>query len=73
MKGFRRADPIPVPELAVPVAVAERMGRYARDATIPGKQAKGDMGIISFFYLLRVGKYTLSWTKGLRRTKQFWM
>ena len=71
MEGFRRTDPIPVPELAVPVAVAEWMGRYARDATLPGERAKGDMGIIAFFYLLRVGEYTSSRTKGLRRTKQF--
>ena len=71
MEGFRWADPIPVPELAVPVVMAEWMGRYARDATLSGKQAKGDMGIIAFFYLLQVGEYTSLQTKGLRWTKQF--
>ena len=52
LEGFWWADPIPVPELEVPVAVAEWMGRYARDATLPGKQAKRNMGVVAFFYLL---------------------
>lgn len=29
------------------------------------------MGVIAFFYLLRVGEYTTSQMRGLRRTKQF--
>ena len=37
IEGFRQADPILVPELAVPVAAAEWMGQYVRDATLPGK------------------------------------
>ena len=60
-----------MPELAVPVAVAEWFGRFTQDATLPAEQAKGDMGIVAFFYLLRVGEYTSSKTRGLRRTKQF--
>ena len=71
MEGFRRADPIPVPELAVPVAVAEWFGRYGWSATLPSEQAKGDLGVIAFFFLLRVGEYTTLRTKGMRRTKQF--
>ena len=71
MEGFRRSNPIPVPELAVPVAVAEWFGKYGRDTTLPGKQAKVGMDIISFFFLLWVGEYTSSRTKGMRRTKQF--
>ena len=71
MEGFRRADPIPVPELAVPVAVAEWLGRYGQSASLPSEQAKGDLGVIAFFFLLRVGEYTTSRTRGTRRTKQF--
>ena len=48
LEGFWRADPIPVPELAVLVAVMDWLGRYARDVTIPGEQAKGYMGIVAF-------------------------
>ena len=29
------------------------------------------MGVVAFFFLLRVGEYTSSRTRGLRRTKQF--
>ena len=71
MEGFQRSDPIPVPELTVPVAVVEWFGQYGCEATPPGKQAKGDLGIISFFFLLRVGEYSLSRSKGLQHTKQF--
>ena len=60
MEGFWRADPIPVPELAVPVAVAEWLARYGQEAKLPGEQAKGNMGLIAFFFLLRVGEYTFS-------------
>ena len=71
MEGFWRVDPIPVLELAVPVAVAEYFGQYNWEATLPGKQAKGDLGIIDFFFLLKVGEYSLSPTRGLQHTKQF--
>ena len=53
------------------MAVAEWLGRYAKDATLPEEHAKGDMGVVAFFYLLRVGEYTSSCAKRLRRTKQF--
>ena len=71
MEGFWRVDPIPVLELAVPVAVAEYFGQYNWEATLPGKQAKGDLGIIAFVFLLGVGEYYLLQMKGLWRTKQF--
>ena len=71
VEGFRRGDPIPVPELAVPVAVAEWFAAKARDATSAEVAATGDLGVVAFFYLLRVGEYTSSCTRGLRRTKQF--
>ena len=71
MEGFRRDDPIPVPELAVPVAVAEWFAEQAHSATSAAGAAKGDLGVIAFFYLLRVGEYASSRTRGLRRTKQF--
>ena len=33
--------------------------------------ARRDLRVVAFFYLLRVGKYTSSRTRRLRRTKQF--
>ena len=32
---------------------------------------KGDLGVISFFYLLCVGEYTSSWSRQLQRTRHF--
>ena len=50
---------MPVAQLAIPVAVPEQMGMIglASDAT-PKEQAVGDLGLIAFYYLLRVGEYT---------------
>ena len=52
MEGFRREDPIPVPELAVPVAVAWWMAEFGRNAKSEAQRAMGDLGLIAFFFLL---------------------
>ena len=68
---MRRADPIPVPELAVPVEVAWWLASFAGGASCARHNAIGDLGIIAFFFLLRVGEYTSSRSRGTTRTKQF--
>ena len=70
--GFRRDDPIPVPEIAVPVAVPEQCAMAGLSAAAtPKDKAIGDLALISFFYLLRVGEYTQKRRKGNTRTIQF--
>jgi len=57
--GFRRGDKLPVPEIAVPVAVPEQCATVGFCyASALQEQAVGDLSLIDFYYLLRVGKYT---------------
>lgn len=56
---FRRDDLIPVPEIAVPVAIPEQYAIVGLlSAATPKETAIGDLVLISYFYLLRVGEYT---------------
>ena len=78
MEGYRRNDPPPVPQLAVPLSVPEHMAHIGQLSSSPITQAIGDLAVIAFFYLLRVGEYTRprtvtrnGITKSATRTKQF--
>ena len=58
IEGYRRTDPPTVPQIALPVQAIETCLKqgYANDNKL--NQAKGDLCIIAFFYMLRVGEYT---------------
>lgn len=71
LEGYRRADPPPQPKLAVPVLVPNYMSQIGLLNNIPKEQAIGDLALIAFYYLLRVGEYTVHSTNAKRRTKQF--
>jgi hypothetical protein len=58
VEGYRRQDPPSVPQLAVPVSVPEEMYRQGYNTKCPTRRATGDLGLIAFYYLLRVGEYT---------------
>ena len=60
VEGYRREDPPSVPQLAVPVTVPENMADVAYLTECPLLQALGDLAIIAFYYLLRVGEYTVA-------------
>ena len=78
VEGYRREDPPPIPQLAVPISVPRhcyKAGTISNDQKI---MAAGCLTIIAFYYLLRVGEYTQPRTvmrKGKRiratRTVQF--
>lgn len=71
LEGFRRIDPLPSPELAVPVEVAWWLSDFGTcDAASEKNKAAGDLGNIAFYFLLRVGEYSVS-TKKRKRTVQF--
>ena len=70
--GFRREDPIPLPEIAVPVSVPQFMAKMGLSpSATPKEQAVGDLALIAFFYLLRVGEYTQKKKRKNTRTVQF--
>ena len=57
--GFMKIDPLPVPELVVPVAVPQQYDLLGlRSGATRKKNAVSDLALISFFYLLRVDEYT---------------
>ena len=55
---MRSKDLPVVPQLAVPVIVPEEMTRVAYADDYPKEREMGDLGVIEFYYLLRVDEYT---------------
>ena len=55
---MRREDPPSVPQLAVPVTIANQCYDTAQVATCPKVKATGHLCLIAFYYLLRSGEYT---------------
>jgi hypothetical protein len=58
VEGYRREDPPSVPQLAIPIDVPETMQAQGYSTKCPKERAIGDLSVIAFFYLLRVGEYT---------------
>jgi len=58
VEGFRREDPPPIPQLAVPVSVPWECHRVATELNDISLLATSQLITIAFFYLLRVGEYT---------------
>ena len=58
VEGMRREDPPAVPQLALPVAVPTHMAVAAQNSDSHEEQAIGDLSLVGFYYLLRVGEYT---------------
>jgi hypothetical protein len=57
IEGYRRNDPPPKFKLAAPLTVPAFMHTYSRSRTSKQKGV-GDMALIAFYFLLRVGEYT---------------
>ena len=58
IEGYRREDPGAVPQLAVPITLPNMCYKAAMLSTSPLTQATGQLCLIAFYYLLRVGEYT---------------
>jgi hypothetical protein len=58
MEGFRREDPPATPQLAVPITVANHCFTTAMTTDNAHTQAVGQLTLIAFYFLLRVGEYT---------------
>lgn len=72
MSSYRREDPPPKPQLAVPVSVVEHMQRLASAGGHSTRTSVvADLATIAFFFLLRVGEYTMPAANRRTRTIQF--
>jgi hypothetical protein len=78
VEGWRRDDPLAIPQLAVPVTVPLQMAEEAYLTGTALHQTIADLALLGFFYLLRVGEYTRprvvtrnGKTVSATRTKQF--
>ena len=58
LEGFRRQDPAVQAQLAIPLSVIKHIEQKSRNGSNK-QRAVGDLCIIAFFYLLRVGEYTV--------------
>jgi hypothetical protein len=58
VEGMRRLDAPAVPQLAIPVSVVKQILATAKLVDTPLALAVGDLSIIAFFFLLRIGEYT---------------
>lgn len=68
--SYRMDDPKPRPQLAIPVSVIHSMFiDYTNQSEY--MQHCHDLASVAFYYLLRVGEYTLPYSSSRRRTIQF--
>jgi hypothetical protein len=71
-KSYRLDDPPPQPQLALPVHTIKCAGRTSEaPSPDPQVQATADLIVTAFFFLLRVGEYTMPSQKRRTRTVQF--
>lgn len=73
MDGWRKEDPPTEKKLPVEVDVPEFLADMGRQASAsPLQQAVGDLALIAFYYLLRVGEYTGKPSRNeTKQTEQF--
>ena len=58
VEGMRRDDPPAIPQLAVPIGVANAVFEAGNSSPIQHVQTVGCLTLTAFYYLLRVGEYT---------------
>jgi len=71
LEALRRSDPPTRPQLAVPAAVPHWIYDQAQLSKSPHVRAVGELCIIAFYFLLRVGEYTQTQINRSTRTQQF--
>ena len=72
LEGYKREDPPSEPKLAVPVAVPNEMYDIGEFGT-ERQKCIGDFGLIAFYYLLCVCKYTYVKADKRHQTQQCWL
>ncbi len=71
IEAFKREDPPPQPQLAVPSNIPLWIYRTSWESTVHHVRATGELCLIAYFFLLRVGEYTTNHTRQTTRTQQF--
>jgi hypothetical protein len=71
LKGYKEQDPAPKPQLALPVITIEHAGSYHQAPQTALTRATADLVTTAFFFLLRVGEYTMPRRNVRTRTEQF--
>ena len=72
--GYRKEDPLPMPEISIPVGVPEQIAYIGlHSAATQKEKAVGDWALISFYYILCMGEYTQKRRKTKTHTVQFRM
>ena len=66
LKKFKDKDPPPQPKLAIPVSTIHKI--ITKYNFSPHHSAVADLVLVAFFYLLRVGEYTVSRSSRPKRT-----
>ena len=71
LRSYRHDDPVPKPQLALPVNTVEAAGIQYQAPNDARTRAAADLVITAFFFLLRVGEYTMPQRNVRTRTVQF--
>jgi hypothetical protein len=71
LKSYKGQDRAPKPQLAIPVATIEQAAAYHQAPNTALTRATVDLIMTAFFFLLRVGKYTMPKRGVHTRTVQF--
>lgn len=73
LSGFRKEDPATMKKMPVEADVPELLVKMGNECTATElTKAVGDLALMAFYYLLRVGEYTVKRTRNCtKQTKQF--
>ena len=71
LEAYKREDPAPKPQLALPVGVLSHIFKRGLQAQSQKVRALSDLSIVAWFYLLRVGEYTYKSPSTNTRTTPF--
>jgi hypothetical protein len=71
LKSYKDDDPAPQPQLALPIAAVQTAASRYEPHHSPRHRAISDLICMAFFFLLRVGEYTMPGAGASTRTVQF--
>jgi hypothetical protein len=71
LKSYKDDDPAPQPQFALPIATVQTAASRYEPHHSPRHQAISDLICMAFFFLLRVGEYTMPSAGTTTRTVQF--